>query len=524
MNAVLVPPAWATVAPARTLLVVVRTGTTLGRLLDVLTLTAADHRIQTVFTHDPDHPPIFAAGTAEFLNRLQAPVISWSDAAATRFDLAIAASENDRLHELDAPILLIPHGLGFHKYYPGGTTISGMNPDRLVHEGRVVPAAIALTHPDELSLLATTCPPAVPHAVVVGDPSLDRMLAARHRVPAFRAALGARGRTLAVLASTWGPDSLLGRFPDLPERLAAALPVDEYAIAAILHPGIWSAHGPWQVRAWLSRATASGVRVIPPESGWQATLTAADLVVSDAGSLSLYAALLGKPLLLTPGGPTVVPDTAIADLLTTAPRLAPDRDLLPQIKTIPHGYAVPPAVDTPGTCAPRLRSLIYRLLDLAEPATPAELPPPPAPVSTDSAISAYVVDAPITDGIASLRRFPATLPSPPEREPADHRHTLADLRHATHGQLAGATIIHTASRHDAAALLATWPSVALVTTTDREGHCHAVPRTGPTTTLTADGCDPTLLASLAYLRLRQPGLRTDVFRIGDRLIPVTSSD
>ncbi|WP_033337518.1 serine/threonine-protein kinase [Catenuloplanes japonicus] len=537
--------AWATLRPSHTLLVVVRTGVTLTRLLDVLTLTADDRRIQTVFTHDPDNPPIFSAGTPGFLHRLAAPLITWQEAVSRRFDLAVAASENDRLHELDAPILLVPHGLGFHKYYPGTTTISGMDPDRLTHQGRVVPAAIALTHPGELPVLAAACPPAAARAVVVGDPCLDRMLAGRHRVPLYRGGLGARERTLVVFASTWGPDSLLGLAPGLPERLAAALPADEFAVAAVLHPGIWSAHGPWQVRAWLSRATAAGLRVISPEDGWQATLTAADLVVSDAGSLSLYAALLGRPLLLAGGGPTVVPGSAMESLLARAPRLTPGGDLLAQVRGAlappdagvawssgrapTSGYVPAGVVDSPGACASRLRPLIYRLLGLPEPSSPAVLPPPTAPSATASPVPAYVVDALVTDGVAALRRFPAFLDAPPSRDERDHRHVIADLATATHGQLTGATVVradvHTsprAWRRDAEVLLSAWPSAVLVTGVDRDSRCHTLSRDGVLFTLTADVDDPAVLASLAYLHLKDPAVRLDMLRLGSRLVPVDS--
>ncbi|MFI5841999.1 hypothetical protein ACIA8K_20030 [Catenuloplanes sp. NPDC051500] len=624
--------AWATIRPLRTLLVVVRTGVTLTRLLDVLTLTAGDKRIQTYFTYDPDNPPNFAAGTPGFLDRLEAPLIPWPDAVSRRFDLALAASENDRLHELDAPILLVPHGLGFHKYYPGSTTISGMDPSRLVHDGRVVPAAIALTHPAELAVLAAACPPAVPRAVVVGDPCLDRMIAGRHRVPLYRAALGAHARTLVVLASTWGPDGLWGRFPDLLEVLAATLPADEFAVAAILHPGIWSAHGPWQVRAWLERAAAAGLRIVSPEDGWQATLSAADLVVSDAGSLSLYAALLGRPLLLAGGGPTVVPGSAMERLLASAPRLSPASDLLEQVQealraTAPRlspasdlpeqvqealratapplspasdlpeqvqealratapplspasdlpkqvrdalratapppspasdlleqvrealravgddaaGARFPPAsdrlrdpvpagvVDAPGACAERLRPLIYRLLDLPEPPSPGVLPPPSMPVSPGTPIPALVVDALITDGVASVRRFPAFIDAPPGRGDRDYRHVVAEVATAAYGRLGGAAVLRadvTASldrwRRDAGVLLAEWPVAALVTGVDAEERCHVVTRSGDAWTLAADVDDPGVLASLVYLHLKDPGVRLDALRLGDRLVPVSA--
>ncbi|MQA07954.1 MAG: hypothetical protein GEU98_05235 [Pseudonocardiaceae bacterium] len=88
-------------------------------------------------------------------------MISWAQACATRFDLAIAASENDELHRLNAPIMLIPHGFGYQKTYPGRAVIAGMDPDRLVHLGRVVPPRWRCPMPSS----ASGCgPPALPRS------------------------------------------------------------------------------------------------------------------------------------------------------------------------------------------------------------------------------------------------------------------------------------------------------------------------------------------------------------------------
>lgn len=45
-------------------------------------------------------------------------IVPWEQALRTRFDLALAAGENDDLHLLEAPIILLPHVVGFQKFYP----------------------------------------------------------------------------------------------------------------------------------------------------------------------------------------------------------------------------------------------------------------------------------------------------------------------------------------------------------------------------------------------------------------------
>src|SRR5690606_805939 len=117
--------------------------------LDVVALLASDTRVQVVFTYDDQRPALFDAGVREVLGELGAPVIPWQQAVSSRFDLAVAASENDALHELDATVLLVPHGVGYQKFYPGTTTVAGMDRTRLLHDGRVVPDVIALSHPEQ---------------------------------------------------------------------------------------------------------------------------------------------------------------------------------------------------------------------------------------------------------------------------------------------------------------------------------------------------------------------------------------
>jgi hypothetical protein len=495
---------WLTVPFERSVLVVVRTVTALTRLLDVLTLVGHDRRVQAVFTHNPENQAIFAAGVRPLLDRIEAPVVPWRRATGAGFNLAITASENDRLHQLRAPVLLVPHGVGYQKYYPNSTVVSGLNPDRLLHDGRVVPAAIAVAHARQQQLLRALCPPAAPRSVVVGDPSLDRMLASRHRVPRFRAELGTGSRRVVVVASTWNRYSLFGRWPDLPDRLVAQLPADEYQVVLVTHPNILAGHGPWQVRAWLSRAREYGLRVVPPEEGWQAALVAADCVLSDQGSLSLYAAALGKPLLLAPGdSPTTVEGSALDALAGRTARFDPGGDLREQIDRATVPGAVD-AFDGPGQCAQRLRPLIYRLLDLAEPVEEPAFAPVRARATRPTPVPALVVGAePDAEGV-TLVRYPDLRRGRPHDD-LGYRHLLVNVDEATVGQLGSATILCTAHDEDPDALLAQWPHAAMVATAPDPYTCRISTRSiRATLTMRAD-VDPLLLASLAYVRLQAQG-------------------
>ncbi|WP_225439703.1 hypothetical protein [Amycolatopsis eburnea] len=521
---------WLTVGFERRVLVVARTVTTVNRLLDALTLFENDHRVQVVFTYNEHRPAILGAGVPALLQRLGVAVVAWERAVGERFDLVIAASENDDLHLLGSPVVLLPHGIGFQKYYPGGTVIAGMDPRRLVRDEQVVPALIAVTHEDQIHQLRRVSPPAADRARVVGDPCLDRINAGTHRAGEYREALGAAGRKLVTIASTWGPASLLGTHPRLPLRLVSELPVDEFAVCLVLHPGITAAHGPWQVEAWLAQARQAGLRVIPPDSGWQTAITAANCVITDSGSVALYAASQDLPVLLAEGEPaTLVPGSPAAALAARAPRLTGAEPLPSQLAKVLEGHVagcheevVRRAVAVPGRSAALLRAAFYELMGLPEPAGDAEFTShePVRPVRT--AIAAYVTGAVAEADSTTLLRFPAT--DVPHQ--VDHQHLSAHCTRASLRQLSAAAIVFTdlpEAEHGrfaewAADTLRRWPDAHLAAAR-LPGRCLVRSRDGLIRELTPDdpGLDPLLAASLPYLGRTAPA---ELITVGARTAKV----
>ena len=232
-------------------------------------------------------------------------------------------------------------------------------------------------------------------AVLAGDPCFDRLLAARPYRDRFRRALGVRhGQHLVVLNSTWNPEGLFGDggdedvLPSLLPRLTAELPTDDYRLAAVLHPNIWHGHGPGQIRAWLDRARRSGLTLIDPVHHWRQALLAADLVLSDFGAVSYYAAAIETPVLIAATSrDRLDPDTPLAAFHRTAPRLDPHGSLLDQLeKTLanhqPHTSAAEFTSSAPHLSANLLRRRFYALLNLPEPEPPALLEPLPLPPYT----------------------------------------------------------------------------------------------------------------------------------------------
>jgi hypothetical protein len=348
----------------------------------------SDLRIQVVFTAAPD---VFSNGVSDLLRDFGGVVISWDQATRIAFDLALAAAYGS-VHELHAPLIVLPHGAGYNKLAVrrgmggalAGRGVFGLDPQSIVHGGSVVPTAIVLSHKADLAVLGRQCPEALPVATVVGDPCFDRIAASYSRRALYRRALGvSHGQKLIVTVSTWGSRSLFGQAIDLLDRMLTELPSDEYRIITLMHPNVWFGHGPRQVRAWLTDAVDRGLGLVPPSSDWLGALIAADLIVGDHGSVAVYGAAAKVPVLLAGfPGDDVSTASASALLAASAPRLYEDLPIAGQLADVQAGYrtAVSDLVaaritSEPGRFNRNMRRLMYRVLGLSQPATIPAMPP-----------------------------------------------------------------------------------------------------------------------------------------------------
>lgn len=383
---------WATRRIRRRILAVAHTVTSAKRLLEAVRSFEGDLRLQVVFTAAPD---VFGNGVSEFLEALGAVVLPWRQAMEIEFDLAIAAAHGE-IHELHAPVIILPHGAGHSKLVPDGRRgrsvgereVYGLNRQWLIRDGAVVPDTIVLSHEEDLRRLERECPEALSAAEVVGDPWYDRLMASMPLRALYRKALRTGPRQkLVVVPSTWGPRSLLGRAPQVLEKLVSELPGDEFRVAAMMHPNAWAAHGPWQIQTWLAPSCRSGLELISQHADELGPLVAADYVVTDHGSMALYAAATGVPVLLASYPEAdVSPDSPVAELGSFASRLDRERSLREQLEWssatyAPEKYARVAARITsePGRFARNLHALLYRKLRLRPPGfrpvvEPARLP------------------------------------------------------------------------------------------------------------------------------------------------------
>ncbi|MBB4680094.1 hypothetical protein [Crossiella cryophila] len=459
---------------------------------DVLPLLLTDRRISVTFAID--HGSAFSHRIRDHLAQAGARTLDWETAITRRYDLALAASDNGDLHRVRAPLILLPHGIGYHRRSPGDpTSISGLRRSALVRRNRIIPNTLVVAHDHQLAVIASVEPRLLPRTLVAGDPCLDRIHRSEHLRPAYRTALGADRRELVLLCSTWGKNSLFGACTDLPARLLAALPADRFRCALVLHPNVWTQHGALRINALLRRATDAGLLVVPPEQGWQAAIVAASLVISDHGSLTSYSLGAGRPLLLaTDGGPEVVPGSPLDHLRSRVPLLRLDKPLAAQIEQalIPNPDS---AVDAAaifartGQSAAILRTRMYTVLDLPEPAWQARPDPLPTPEITLTEPDALRVQI---DGTTTLtmRRFPVVLGEP---EPPGH---LAVSEHATDPELLErAAVVWSATRHEhpadadewGAATLRRWPGAQLAVTEVEPGAIVAFRRNGDRVTVQA---------------------------------------
>ena len=107
---------WNTAPIQRTVLVLAHNITAVTRLLDVVPVFDSDPRVQVVFSWNGADP--FRHGLDELLDEMGVITIPWDQAIQSEFDLAITANHSG-LTEINAPIVVLSHGIGYTKYSPG---------------------------------------------------------------------------------------------------------------------------------------------------------------------------------------------------------------------------------------------------------------------------------------------------------------------------------------------------------------------------------------------------------------------
>ncbi|MFG3253240.1 translation initiation factor 2 [Streptomyces sp. NPDC048172] len=388
------------------------------RLLDVFPALSGDSRIARFFALVPGSE--FGADALTLIDTVGGRLIPWHEACERSYDLVVSASPKGDLHLLRGKRVLLPHGAGFNKALPwegSSDSASGLDPLFLEQTDDAAPIALhAVSHPDQISRLASVAPRAAQKAKVTGDPTLDRVLAANSSRDRYRGAMRTGPRKLLALTSTWGPDSLLWRRPELPAQLVAQLPYDDYQVALIVHPNEWSRLGEYELHEWLAPALEGGMLLPDPRDEWASVLVAADALITDHGSTALYyAAVQDRPLVGAGGGTSeLIRDSPMEVLLSRIPQLGDAGSVVSALAAYRPGAATAAARAAfahQGDALGRIRTELYALLGLDPPhftCTVRELPSPRPASRVPTAFDVHIESAP--DGIRVARHPAGTGP------------------------------------------------------------------------------------------------------------------
>ncbi|RZS36608.1 hypothetical protein EV193_107289 [Herbihabitans rhizosphaerae] len=521
------PDEWSTFPDSRTIVLACRTLTSTIRLLETHDLLRGDPRLRFVFALYPDGTR-FDAGAERLLRQSGVDtVLPWSEVGEIDADLTLAASENVDTTTGTGPILVLPHGVGFNKYVPtedGARRLAGLPAEEALRTGRV---RVVLAHPEQEAQLRAASSAIAGHTVVTGDPTLDRLALSMPLRDRYRRLLCAGERRVILVSSTWGRESAIGTLRTLPTRLLAELPADDHLVCFALHPNVWSRYGPRAVRVMFADAVDAGLVLLPPESGWHAAMIAADLVIADHGSLSMYAAALGKPLLLTGSAEETVPGTPVAELAGRAGRLVDDGTVPAQVDTalsLPHNdlHRITDRVfDHRGVTVQRLRDEIYRLLGLVPPDGEPVVPRVPDAVGELGGPHSYRVFVREEGALVVLTRYPAAA------RRADGAGHLVVTEEETNLRLfERAAVLCRPHRTDgeradawAREALSAYPG-ARVAVAGIDGGCVAHARDGQAMTITGTA-DVTVLGSVAYHRIGSAACPDELtVSVGAQRIPV----
>ncbi|MBB5851221.1 hypothetical protein ACFQ05_38000 [Amycolatopsis umgeniensis] len=321
--------------PPYRLLLVVRNGATLDRLLSLLQVLRGDVP-EIRFTIEPGS--VFDHGLSRHVESRGYQVLTWQEATASSFDVILAAQASWQLAGLRGYLVVCPHGAGYNRLVPGSTgcdtVATGLVRSQLMHDGEVIPDLIYVSHAEQIGRLRESVPEAAERAVVLGDPVFDRIADSEVLRSRFRRKLGvAEGQKLVVVSSTWGRHGTLGTREDLIPKLLAQLPVHEYRLLVILHPNVWAGHSAGEVKLYLQDYCDSGLLYIPPNTPWEAGVIAGDILLGDHGSVTYYGAALGRPYLLVADGRAELDPVSPPALLSgESDYLDLEQDLLPQIE------------------------------------------------------------------------------------------------------------------------------------------------------------------------------------------------
>ena len=536
---------WATFRGEKIVVCLARTYTSAITGLDLMRIFDGDEQVKVLYTVCPGSK--FERGAAELFRWHNVDTIPFDALPEARCHLFVTTSEKIDFTSLPkVPAIVVPHGVGFNKFVPDADSdadrLSGLVDNASLRGGNVTQMT---THPDLVRQLEEVTEHIVGRTELGGDFGFDLLRNSRIERGVYRRALGlAQGQHLVVFSSTWGSESLSGLETWEIERALAQLPIETFKVALVLHPNIWSFEGEGNVRRRLNRLVErSGLVLVDPRQGWHAVFVAASVVVGDNGSLSLYAAMNGTPLLIYAFSSKVVSRTTMEFLGATAPRLDPVRNLRDQIQDAIAGEGqiapqllVDRTISHPGQADELLRDLCYRKMGLAAPTDELPVRAAASPIVEQRSMRSFEVRTLVeVDASVTVERYPAAtrqwcepVTGRWERHLASHIDEI-DLRVRQNAAVIadGKTCPPETVDNALRSMQNDYPGCRIAVVRDGQGFRAAV-RGGSHYRLTSqDGTDPIVLASMLYALIVAGGQAVGVFTLKTGLhqdkVTITSS-
>lgn len=272
------------------------------------------------------------------------PLISLPQALCTPWDLIIFADHNNtRWFHPDIPKINYGHGLTSGKTHgPGGSWHFGQN--ALDNHGRPLYHVMFVESAHFRNIALGENPALDGTLAVVGSLTADRLLALDQQRNDVQRKLGiGLKKPVFVIFSTWGPGSLLQRFglavlnqlPDLAQQ---------YQIFLIIHPLNDQDEFPDKLAILerLEEYKRGGLALrVEPDESWVPYLAAADIVLTDHTSLSLYYALLERPLFFVPlDTNAITQESVIWEFYKLQKPYSPDISLMEQLQQVTRNFSI----------------------------------------------------------------------------------------------------------------------------------------------------------------------------------------
>jgi hypothetical protein len=300
---------------------------------------------------------------------LNCPEMAYRISKFYPWDLIVMADhpEEQIEHQARFGVLRISHGIG-SKLVAGHDYLYG--PGLYGKDGRLRYSRIFEASESRRTRFIAANPDLRGIISLVGDLRIDKLVQASNRA---QSRSGEIVRPSVIIASSWSRDNLFEKMGRELLAEAAGL-LDRYSFILRPHPHLLKSTASGEWKSYFREQQKLGFVFSPPtdDLGW--LLSAASVFIcDDLSSLVLYAAVLGKRIIIVPSGSAQIPAESFLGRLTKiVPNLTRPADLPEMLASVlrsgpAEGLSTLAAEinSRPGESARLMRSEFYRLVNLA---------------------------------------------------------------------------------------------------------------------------------------------------------------